>query len=50
MGLRERYGAREHHLHERCFYDGEYLIDEVREEIQKAEEYIKDIKKIMNRS
>ena len=43
MGLRERFGAREYYLHERCFYDGEYLIDEVREEIQKAKEYVGDI-------
>ena len=47
-GLRERFGAREHHLHERCFYDGEYLPESVRGDILKAKEYVEDIEKLLS--
>ncbi|MBS7637914.1 hypothetical protein KEJ49_03355 [Candidatus Bathyarchaeota archaeon] len=33
LGLRDRFGAREHHLHERCLYDGEYIPKRVEEDI-----------------
>jgi len=46
-GLRDRFGAREHHLHERCFYDGEYLPESVKEDILKAKEYVEDIEKLL---
>jgi len=46
-GFRDRFGAREHHLHERCFYDGEYLPEKVREDILKAKEYVDDIESFL---
>jgi len=46
-GFRDRFGAREHHLHERCFYDGEYLPEKVREDILKAKEYVDDIENFL---
>jgi len=46
-GFRDRFGAREHHLHERCFYDGEYLPEKVREDILKAKEYVDDIESLL---
>jgi len=46
-GFRDRFGAREYHLHERCFYDGEYLPEKVREDILKAKEYVDDIESFL---
>jgi hypothetical protein len=37
MGFRDRFGAREHYLHEMCFYEGEYLPEGVRDDISKVE-------------
>jgi len=46
-GFRDRFGAREYHLHERCFYDGEYIPEKVREDILKAREYVEDVEKLL---
>ncbi|RLG51844.1 MAG: hypothetical protein DRN96_04255 [Thermoproteota archaeon] len=46
-GLRERYGAREYHLHMKCFYEGDYIPEEVEEEIGKARRYLEDVKAIL---
>mgnify|MGYP001043446279 CR=1 FL=1 len=46
-GFRDRFGAREHHLHERCFYDREYLPEKVREDILKAKEYVDEIESFL---
>ena len=47
MGLRDRFSAREHNLHERCFYEGEYLPEGVKEDIWKAKAYVEDVMKIL---
>ncbi len=47
LGLCDRFGAREHHLHERCFYDGEYIPERVKEDLLKAKSYIEDVMKIL---
>jgi len=39
--------AREYILHVRCFYDGEYTIEAIREELHKAKQYIDDIAKLL---
>ena len=46
--LRERFMAREYTLHIRCFYDGEYTVNALREELEKAKQFIEDIKKIIS--
>jgi len=47
LGLGDRFMAREYRLHLRCFYDGEYTIDAIREELNKAKQYIDDIAKLL---
>ncbi|KPV64963.1 MAG: hypothetical protein AOA65_0677 [Candidatus Bathyarchaeota archaeon BA1] len=47
MGLRDRFSAREHNLHVRCFYEGEYIPEGVKEDILKSESYVKDVAKIL---
>jgi uncharacterized protein (UPF0332 family) len=47
LGLGDRFMAREYRLHVRCFYDGEYSIDILREELDKAKQYIEDIAKLL---
>ena len=47
LGLGDRFMAREYRLHVRCFYDGEYTIDTIREELDKAKQYIDDIAKLL---
>jgi len=42
-GLTDRFMARDHVLHERCFYEGYCNIDELRREFEKVERYIDDI-------
>jgi len=49
-GLRDRFSAREHNLHERCFYEGEYVPEGVKEDIWKAKEYVEDVTKILETS
>ncbi|MGQ9468525.1 MAG: hypothetical protein ACUVTD_01655 [Nitrososphaerales archaeon] len=43
LGLRERFMAQEYTLHIRCFYDGEYTINTVREELERSKQHIDDI-------
>jgi len=47
LGLRERFMAREYTLHLRCFYDGEYTTDTIREELEKARQFIDDVAKLL---
>jgi len=47
LGLGDRFMAREYRLHIRCFYDGEYTVDAIREELDKVKQYIDDIAKIL---
>ena len=47
LGLGDRFMAREYRLHVRCFYDGEYTQDAIREELDKAKQYIDDIAKLL---
>jgi len=42
MDFRDRLGAREFYLHERCFYDGEYVTETIGEEIFKVKSYVND--------
>jgi len=46
LGLGDRFMAREYSLHIRCFYDGEYTVDAIREELEKSKQYINDIAKL----
>jgi len=46
-GFRDRFGAREHYLHEMCFYEGEYLSEGVRDDISKAKSYIEDVEEVL---
>jgi len=46
-GFRDRFGAREHNLHERCFYEGEYVPEKIKEDILKAREYVEDVKQLL---
>jgi len=47
LGLGDRFMAREYRLHVRCFYDGEYSVDALREELEKSKQYIDDIAKLL---
>jgi len=46
-GFRDRFGAREHYLHEMCFYEGEYLPEGIRDDISKVKSYIDDVEKAL---
>jgi predicted DNA-binding helix-hairpin-helix protein len=39
--------TREYTLHIRCFYDGEYTVNTIKEELEKAKQYIDDIAKLL---
>lgn len=44
LGFRDRFGAREHYLHEDCYFDGICPIDLLEEDIlQKVKAYIDDV-------
>ncbi len=43
LGLRDRFAAREYNLHIRAFYDGEYRIETLKEELEKARKLVEDI-------
>ncbi len=45
--LRDRYGARERHLHEMVFYEGIIDVEDIRYEIKKVQAYLDDIGKIL---
>jgi len=46
-GFRDRFGAREHYLHEMCFYEGEYLPEGVIDDILKVKSYIEDVEEVL---
>lgn len=39
--------ASEYSLHIRCFYDGEYTVDAIREELEKSKQYLDDMAKLL---
>jgi hypothetical protein len=45
--LRDRYGAREKHLHEAVFYEDNIDIEDVRYELGKVKAYLNDVGKIL---
>jgi len=47
LNLRDRFMAREYTLHIRCFYDGEYTIEAIREELEKTKQYIDNVAKLV---
>jgi len=48
--LRDRFAAREYNLHIRAFYDGEYDVDALKEEIRKARKLVEEISSIIRGS
>jgi len=46
LGLGDRFMAREYRLHIRCFYDGEYTVETIKEELEKVKQYISDVAKL----
>ncbi len=47
MGFRDRFSAREHQLHMLCFYEGEYLPEDVKDNLEKVRRYIEDVKALV---
>jgi len=45
--LRDRYGAREKHLHETVFYEGYIDVEDVKYELEKVKAYLDDIGKML---
>ncbi|MEM0312902.1 MAG: PaREP1 family protein [Thermoplasmatales archaeon] len=45
--LRDRYGARERHLHEMVFYEGNIDIEDMKYELEKVRAYLNDIDKML---
>ncbi|MBS7612235.1 hypothetical protein KEJ27_08575 [Candidatus Bathyarchaeota archaeon] len=45
--LRDRYGARERHLHEMVFYEGIVDPDDIKYELEKVKAYLDDVEKIL---
>jgi len=45
--LRDRYGAREKHLHEAVFYEDNIDIEDVRYELEKVKAYLNDVGNIL---
>lgn len=45
-GIFDRFMARDHILHERAFYDGDVIEEEIEEELRKVEAFIKDIEEL----
>jgi hypothetical protein len=46
LGLSDRLGARDTHLHRECFYKGECELAAIKEELDKVKTYIEDIEKL----
>lgn len=46
-GLRDRFGAREYHLHVLCFYEGEYTPKIIEEELEKVHRYVEDVRALI---
>ncbi|MCK4476645.1 MAG: hypothetical protein KAU16_07955 [Methanophagales archaeon] len=47
LGLSDRLGARDTHLHRQCFYKGECEADAIKEDLGKVKRYVEDIEKIV---
>jgi hypothetical protein len=47
LGLSDRLGARDTHLHRQCFYKGECEADAIKEDLGKVKSYVEDIEKIV---
>jgi hypothetical protein len=45
--LRDRYGARERHLHETVFYEGNIDIEDIKYELEKVRAYLNDIGNVL---
>lgn len=45
--LRDRYGAREGHLHEMVFYEGNIDVEDIRYELEKVRAYLDDVSKAL---
>ncbi|TDA41471.1 MAG: hypothetical protein DSO07_04410 [Thermoproteota archaeon] len=45
--LRDRYGARERHLHETVFYEGNIDIEDIKYELEKVRAYLNDVGKVL---
>jgi hypothetical protein len=45
--LRDRYGARERHLHETVFYEGNIDVEDIRYELEKVGAYLNDVGKVL---
>jgi len=45
--FRDRYGARERHLHEMVFYEGSIDVEDIKYELEKVRAYLNDIDKIL---
>jgi len=45
--LRDRYGARERHLHEMVFYEGVIDVEDVKYELEKVKAYLSDVGKVL---
>jgi hypothetical protein len=45
--LRDRYGARERHLHEMVFYEGYIDVEDVRYELERVKAYLDDVGKAL---
>jgi len=41
--LRDRYGARERHLHEKVFYEGNIDVEDIRYELERVRAYLNDV-------
>jgi len=41
--FRDRYGARERHLHEMVFYEGNIDVEDVRYELERVKAYLDDV-------
>uniref|UniRef100_A0A7J3X518 HEPN domain-containing protein n=1 Tax=Thermofilum pendens TaxID=2269 RepID=A0A7J3X518_THEPE len=48
LGLRDRYMARYKVLHGETFYEGVVDLEEVKTELDKVEEYIRDVEKLLS--
>lgn len=47
MGFRDRYGARERHLHEMVYYEGVVDPEDIEYELKKARDYVEDVKRVL---
>jgi len=45
--LRDRYGARERHLHEMVFYEGNIDVEDIKYELERVKAYLNDVSKIL---